>query len=101
MIDTGIRHHGHEATALDPAPLADPWWLDDDVDEGPPLPFWDQVYRRRVRRTYEQVRNAWERFDELCLQRPVLSELDNDARAEARRSLHQALVRLQRLSSPH
>jgi hypothetical protein len=42
-------------------------WLEDGPDDGPPLPFWEQVYRRRMTRTFAAVRIAWARFDRSVL----------------------------------
>ena len=84
---------------IDSRPLVGPSWLDDDADDGPPLPFWEQVHRHRMRGAYEEVRSAWRRFDAVHLGQSAPSTPDHQARADARRSLHRALERLRVASS--
>lgn len=100
MIHTSTRPQAGDGTRLDAAPMIDAWWLEDDTDEGSPLPFGEQVYQHRARRTFEDVRSAWRQFDELCLNPTVTSEPDREACATARRTLHRSLEQLRLASSP-
>lgn len=99
MIDTSTppQIDGEPRPAVMPTPHA--WWLEDDTDEGSSLPFWAQVNRHRARRTYEEVRRAWWQFDELCLSSDSMRQPDTEARAKARRALHQSLERLRLATS--
>lgn len=99
MIEMKAQRQAEDATGVDAASFLVAPWLEDGTDDGPPLPFWEQVYRRRMRRTYEAVRIAWARFDEQCLQRPIITDRDLEACQEVRRTLHAALERLRVASS--
>ena len=84
---------------IDSRPSVGPSWLDDDADDGPPLPFWEQVHRHRVRGAYEEVRSAWRRLDAMYFGRSAASSVDHQAWADALLSLHRALERLRVASS--
>ena len=99
MIDTKTSPQADEATVLDAAPSLGPAWFEDETAESPPLSFWQQVHRGRVRRTYEEIQGAWALFDDLCLQQAITGNADRQACAGVRRSLHQALDRLRIASS--